>query len=127
MISFDPFDILVVISCQTGMHIVVYHYVWIIRALSSWESQDTKQSNLKMPKDSQYNGHKRDTTRNTTRQNSTQNFFNDLATRTHRKIWVDLMFSGKLRLSFVLVAPVMLFLNNKNNMWYWNRAGHHCA
>jgi hypothetical protein len=40
----------------------------------------------------------------------------DLATRTHIKIWVDLMFSGKLRLSLLLVAPVMLFLNKKNNM-----------
>jgi len=41
---------------------------------------------------------------------------NDLATRTHRKIWVELMFSGRVRLSFLLVVPVMLFLNKKINM-----------
>jgi len=41
---------------------------------------------------------------------------NDLATRTTRKIGVELMFLGRVRLCFLLVVPVMLFLNKKINM-----------
>ena len=58
-ISFYPSYILVVISCQTGIRIVVY--VSIIRALSTWKSQDR-----------QYNGRKRDKDTNTNRQKYAQ-------------------------------------------------------
>ena len=41
---------------------------------------------------------------------------NDLATRTHKEIGLELVFSKKVRLSFLLVTPVMLLVNNKSNM-----------
>jgi hypothetical protein len=41
---------------------------------------------------------------------------NDLATRTHKEIGLELVFSKKVRLSFLLVTPVMVLVNNKSNM-----------
>ena len=41
---------------------------------------------------------------------------NDLATRTHKRIGVELVFSGNVRLSFLLVVPIMLLVNDKSNV-----------
>ena len=67
-------------------------------------------------KDRQYNGYKREKNTNTYilyRQNYAQET-NDLATQTHKIIVVELVLSGRVCFSSLIVSPVMLLVNN---MW----------
>ena len=67
---------------------------------------------MQILKDRQYNGYKRDENTNANWQNLPKTT-NDLATRTHKKIGVELVFSRKVHLSFWLVTCYWIYKTNR--------------
>ena len=107
MISFYPAFISVVISCQTTISLANDTPFKSIFHLSGHYTQGHlmifNQKSLKIPKESQYNVHKKGKIQ----------MLIDLATRRHKK-WGEIRHSWRVPVPAQLVPPLVLLLNDKS-------------